>query len=899
MPDSFPDDLPIHQRLDATRRAPSGIHTSVFNLERAYLYLRFGALCLLLGLTGCGGCLKNKDQLSREELEKQAKEKKDAIEFKDPISLPADTESNLLTVKPGHWHETRQIYKSNRDDLQVVAVESVVRGNEDTKIPGTNFTNEYTRRTSLPKGQSKSIEMQCFVPFAGQSADPLAFGTNNFLRVKSQLLSWPLMTPIMQTPSMKPANELKAHEAQFVVLSPRALSYNFLTVLDAVYWFGDDNVMAGERTRSYQVTLVNPSDNKYAFPHSMLTMTSMAVLLWDDVSPEDLTQSQQQAIVDWLHWGGQIVVSGPSSWGRLQNSFMAPYLPAISADSVVLTDKDFESISNTWVVPDLREGEDETPLQFQGTPMSGLKYELATSAQWLPDSGEMVAEKQVGRGRVVLTTFPMYDPRIYRWKYFSSFVSTGLLRRHSRTIRNVAERGTVQQWDKPFQTAELDPRMHSTIRILTRDLPTSVDARGRFEKQDKDLKLGNAAFAPMDSNFNTPSDNSQATEAMQWGGRAAAWNDYSGISYEALDALKAAAGIELPSRSTILYLLAGYLACLVPLNWLFFRIIGKLEYAWIAAPLMAIIGVVVVTRVARLDIGFARRTTEIAVLELQGSHERAHLTQYLALYTSLSTNYEVEFPENDSVALPLGDVSRRQTRAGSDERKLSTNYGRSDGVQLEPLTVYSNSTEMVHSEQIIPLDGGLRLGARSAESENADVLKNETGLTLEGVLVIRRLAESVEYSWVGDLLDGQTADLQYQDAAQGDVWEKWSENPITRPLESDLAEEAASDTNDMWIGGVLRELVRKTPLMEGQTRMFAYTNDKISQLKMTPKEDQVDGRTLVVAHLTPMKLAGITPDVKIASRSRNLLENERPQEETEDDPQGEISSDAEAAATLN
>lgn len=839
-------------------------------------YARLLLLLTLVGISGCGGCLGGKDKLTRKELEEKAKQEKDAIEFDDPVSLPADSEGTLLTVKPGHWHETRQRYKSNRDDLQVVAAESIVRGTEDTLVPGTNFTNEYTRRTSLPKGQTKTIEMQCFVPYVGGSSDPLEFGENKFLRMKSQLLSWPLMTPIMQVPNMKPANELRPHEAQLVVLGSKALSYKYLTVLDAVYWFGDETVMASEKTRSYQVALVQPEDNSYAVPHSMLTMTSIAAIVWDDVASEDLSESQQQAIVDWVHWGGQLVISGPGTWGRLQNSFLSPYLPAIQAEPNDLTQQDFDAISEKWVVRDLREGEDETPLRFGGKPIPGLGFELAVGAQFLPNTGELVAEKQVGRGRIVLTGFPMDDPRIYRWKYFSSFFSTGLLRRHPRNIVSVKERGKVQMWTSPYFRNERDPRLHSNIRILTRDLPqsqTSTNPPGEATQ----AKLG----------FNTPALATHAGEAMEWGGRAATWNDHSGVTNEVLSALKAAAGIELPSRKTILYLLAGYLACLVPLNWVVFRIIGRLEFAWIAAPIMALIGVVVVTRVARLDIGFARRTTEIAVLELQGNHERGHLTQYLALYTSLSTNYEVEFPENDSVALPLGDTSRRQIRAGSEQRKLSTNYGRSDGVILEPLTVYSNSTEMIHSEQIVPLSGGLRLGSRSGESTEQNVLKNDTGLTLEGVLIVRSLpGNNIEYSWVGDLLDGQTEDLEFQSVSQGDIWSHWSENPITRPNQPAGDLEGSSDVNDMWVGGVLRDLVVTTPLVPGQTRLFAYTNDRISQLKMTPQEDQVDARTLIVAHLTPMQLGEITPDVAIASRNRSALEREQ--------NNGEITSDAEA-----
>ena len=34
-------------------------------------------------------------------------------------------------------------------------------------------------------------------------------------------------------------------------------------------------------------------------------------MLWDDLEPDRLSLDQRQALIDWLHWGGQLIVSGP------------------------------------------------------------------------------------------------------------------------------------------------------------------------------------------------------------------------------------------------------------------------------------------------------------------------------------------------------------------------------------------------------------------------------------------------------------------------------------------------------------------------------------------------------------------------------------------------------------
>ncbi len=858
------------------------------HISKVFRQLRWLLMLTLASTSGCGGCRRDSEKLTREEIEKRAKEQKESLEMSSLLTLPIDSQTKVATVKPGHWFESQQQFKSNREDMQVVAVGDLERGNAPVNLPGTNMINEYSRRTSLPKGQTKTVDLQFFIPDSGtKNEDP--FATPSRLMLRTQLRTWPLMTPILQTPSVQGANELGRSEFQLVVLSPQALSYEFLTVLDAVYWRGDD-LGEAPRTRSYQVSLLKSQDGKYALPHSMLTMTATAVLIWDDVSIDELTTDQQEAIIDWLHWGGQLIISGPSSWSRLQNSFISPYLPATSADAAEFNTASFQEISDNWKVPDLSSRE-QTPLDILGPPVGGLKFKLADGGQWLPKSGELVAERQVGRGRVVVTAFPMREPRLTKWKYFSSFFSTGLLRRAPRMITNSNEGMKIQNWAPPFQSLTKDARMHSNFRILSRDLPLSVGtlpqdpgsspvpenpnlvttqrgnstptgAAAAANAEQVVLQSNQSSTAPLTSlgmNAATKVDASDP-EAMRWGGNGAAWNDYSGLSYQSKYALRKAAGIKLPDLWTIIYLVSGYLLFLVPVNWIIFRSLGRLEYAWIAAPILALVGVAVVTRVARLDIGFARRTTEIALLELQGEHSRGHLTRYIALYTALSTNYTVEFPESGSVVLPLGDVTRVLRRAGSSTRNLRTNYGASAGVQLEPLTVYSNSTEMLHAEQMVSLKGGISL-EKSEDSQRLKLM-NATELALTSALVLSNVNGDVFYAWLNAVEPKSLKDLEFK-LANAELWKHWDAHLET--ASPTIIEGKTDAIENLWIGGILKDVVNRTPLMPGQSRLFAYTDDRPGELTITPKEDQFAGRCIVVAHLSSHQLGPVTPDQSIWS----------------------------------
>ncbi len=119
-------------------------------------------------------------------------------------------------------------------------------------------------------------------------------------------------------------------------------------------------------------------------PTSLLTMTTMAVIVWDDLAPDDLSEDQKTAILDWLHWGGQIIISGPGSWSRLQNSFLTPYLPVRNAEAKELTTEDLAGL-NYWVVPD-RTGQPQEPLQIVGAALPGLSMHWPTRANGCPRS---------------------------------------------------------------------------------------------------------------------------------------------------------------------------------------------------------------------------------------------------------------------------------------------------------------------------------------------------------------------------------------------------------------------------------------------------------------------------------------------------------------------------------
>ena len=112
----------------------------------------------------------------------------------------------------------------------------------------------------------------------------------------------------------------------------------------------------------------------------------------------------------------------------------------------------------------------------------------------------------------------------------------------------------------------------------------------------------------------------------------------------------------IPKASFVLATLSVYLIVLVPINYLIFYFLGRIEWAWTAAPLIAIAGTVSIAKMAQLDIGFVPAQTDIAILEVHAGYPRAHLSRYAALYASLSTTYDIHFDDRDAVAVPFPKI---------------------------------------------------------------------------------------------------------------------------------------------------------------------------------------------------------------------------------------------------
>ena len=922
---------PFSRQLSSLRGRPGRLLTRA---GRAVCGL---ILLLVVGLPGVG-CSCWKDPLRRnsaetaEEIEKKKKEleekKKQKPDFEvERLSvLPYDDRVNRSFVKPGHWTSAQQVMRANNFDFIVGRLDGVcvTRSGRPVSLPHSSCELQTTRSASLPKGTQKRFDLTFYPPV-------LAGGS------QGQSISSPQLQTVLRStggrevmpPYTEPTQALKPYQYFFVVLAGTPDFYGFWNdKLPSIKPFRGDWDISGI---DHDYVLVLPKGNQVTVPADPLSWTSTAYVLWDEFQPAKLTLEQQSAMQDWLHWGGQLIISGPGSLDLLASSSFAPYLPARGGKAGRLTMEQAAELNSNWSI---RHPDDDLTISADKPPEI---IELLPSPESRPLAGTagLIWERRVGRGRIVVTAFSLVHRRFTTWPGYDNLVNGCLLRRPPRRFREqqLDDGGVAKLWQRQVSpppaalasddasdmeetgssgrgftglaseswallpTARDDARVTSTFRLFARDAssaglqrawhdgdggldrrpaPEEVSAtfeaglqqyrRNRGEPRGNYLAAATTyvtlpelaahesyVFDPTDQQLYICTTTEQALaippvadSLIEWSvsgfdahpvSGVGGWNDGSQATLAARRALDRSGGITVPDADFIAKMLGLYLLVLVPANWLLFRVLGHVEWAWAAIPVIATVGTIAVVRVAQLDIGFARSRTEIGILELQPGYARGHLTRYAGLYTSLSTSYAIELDEATAVAQPL--FFDEQNDRLLDRRQV-VQLNRGEHAVLQGLGISSNSTGMIHTEQFLDLGGVL---AWQDDGQDAEVV-NQTDILIRGAAVVRRTdGGSYQVAWFGDVAPNSTVEAELRDTNAASLLEavpEWNTDPTTS---------ADTGEDELGIRDLLQLATSKERLALGQTILVGWTDELLPGLQITPVASQASSRTVIVANL--------------------------------------------------
>ena len=864
---------------------------------------------LLLPILGCRGCDSQRANPTDSQGEK-GKNQKQRLVADELRTLPYSAEIVGNSIKPGHWYQTRHKLKANFGDEALVASLFEIDRDENPIPPWTQgIPMQFERNLSLAKGQEKTIELKVLQPEDIRPMDPS--GTTNpnvsiFTRYALRSIGSPLLEESFLLKPMSP------YQYDMLVLSREVSPFTFWRGLDCIVWplYEQDGKF---RVTPHRIIDISEEELSNSFPNQLATMTSISHVVLNDASISRLNEEQQTAFRDWIHFGGTLIINGPEALASVEGSFLRSLAPLEQTSPGAFSDDMIDLLNNSWSLrfakgeripfasEVLRSKAMQIPL-LQGTLASAQTDQAnsegnaAREARWVPELEGLVAERLVGQGRIVMTAYPMNNAMFVNWPSYSAMIHNGILRKPARTASLGLEPRV--EYVGPYEGSEMNPSHNTRLRIWARDLDDST-MRNRGEV------LSTSAKSELESKTK-PKQTSYG-----------AWNSRSRIVENATDTLRASSGINVPLVNSVIKWLAAYLLVLVPLNWIVFRLLGKLEYAWAAAPIIAVAGVFFIARGVRLDVGFTRSHTAIEFLELHNNYPRGVLSSYHALYTSLTTNYRVVLPDgslvsNDQSTAEDAIDSLRGTKANgvitpmpshvqrsvSDRGKL-LEYRIADerGNGLQAFPVLSNTTGLVQSEEMIQLPGTIQCVPSASISQaelNSDSNKYTWSVTNTSDVPLNDLAvlgiDDQGQFRIGsvDLVESQsTVEVVTEVEPENIRWlKKWGvqadqnsdgqqENQIGKRRNKKVQPEPSAPVNEeLPLGGFLRDICERYPLGPNEWIAVGWTDKKLTNLQITPQTLQSSSRTIVLLHIRPPELQPVAHDQRLYVPAPESLDDE-------------------------
>ena len=282
-------------------------------------------------------------------IKKKIDEKKDRLPFEFFKSQIAPFDI-LPFIKSHHWSTLTLDMRANEADydgfLQTDPVD----------LPPMPLNMVFRREARLVKQQRRGLGQQVMLTRIPKEWT-LSLVRPNALRGDA---SW---QAILTT--------LEPHQALIVVLSKEsATQFAPWGRMSAMIPSGTDreDTRMLDRQRYYRLVLPTEPDKLALSPHP-LTWSTISHVIWDGMPPDNLSVSQQQALLDWLHWGGQLIFTGGAgqSYALYKESFLGPYLPGEpTGQTVPLTEADLKPLSQSYPPPftsQLPTGEDFSTVQ--------------------------------------------------------------------------------------------------------------------------------------------------------------------------------------------------------------------------------------------------------------------------------------------------------------------------------------------------------------------------------------------------------------------------------------------------------------------------------------------------------------------------------------------------------
>lgn len=754
----------------------------------------------------------------------------------------------LPFIKADHWSTLNLELRANYEDYNGLLQTAPVR------LRGVPQDVVYRRDARLTKAQRSRLGQQVMIPLVPSELN-LELVRPDAIRPDEV---WPATLRVLEPHQML---------ILFLTKGPND-GYALWNRYQALYPLTLDraDVQAADRQRYYRLVLPLEPEKPPVSPHP-LTWSTTSHVVWDGMPPDNLNPQQQQALLDWLHWGGQLTAVGGAgpAFSLLNDSFLAPYLPADPTGEGALLDRDgLLPLSQAYPPPVVsasrNDADDPGPAAFSATPrerlgdryykavalnppadrpvvLSGLRARPGATAIPLGANHDRVlgVEWRVGRGRVLMLGLNPTDPTLAAWPGLDTLVRRVVLRRPEDGRGADLAAVPTSLRSRPFGIEPLRGADLSWVRYLSRDL-RSNDPAAEVPPPPGPVPEPNARTGPPPTASNADAEDSTAGSGVMRGGGGAApgppgvasWRDDAALPRISRAALDQASGIKAPAARFVLTVVVAYVLALVPLNWLVCRyLLRRPELAWVGVPVLAIGCALAIERVAAYDVGYQSACDEVDVLECFGSYPRAHVSRFASLYSTGRTRFNVTYPD-DPTALALPLDSGRSLR-GED---IVTSVWRSFPVpSLEGFLVQPRSLGMFRAEQLSSLDGTITLVAVGGERWVANAGTIELR---DAVLVDDSGPDGPVETPLGTIPPNRTVPVPATSEARPVVG-----SPAT----------AADPLDPLRFLAAFRAHHEDRPENRGEIRLVAWSPKPLDGQRFDPPVDRHRGFTAVVVHL--------------------------------------------------
>jgi hypothetical protein len=193
----------------------------------------------------------------------------------------------------------------------------------------------------------------------------------------------------------------------------------------------------------------------------------------------------------------------------------------------------------------------------------------------------------------------------------------------------------------------------------------------------------------------------------------------------------------------------------------------------------------------------------------------------------------------------------------SGEERRNLRYVHGEEAMLQGVPVRSNSTTLMHSEEVFELGGKISL---KRDVTGGYQLDNQTSLKLQGVgLIEKDSVGNINAAWIGTIEAGAKKTVvgffPPDTRAESRLWAEFRDKePLTG---------ANPHVGDLNLREILNFAERTDEMRPGEIKMVGWADEELPGLSISPTSAQSRHAVLVVAHLAYGKDPAPQPDLNI------------------------------------